>query len=72
MIPRIVPILGSVFSALGLGSLWWYFSLPEESKARADKLANEHAWRIYERSLNELTRQQIDDIRDRVRRQFGS
>jgi hypothetical protein len=73
MIRDTIPILSAVCTALGLGGLWWYYSLSsEEERARANELANAYAWQLYQKSAEELSRQQLNDIHDRVRRQFGS
>jgi hypothetical protein len=69
---RWIPTLSAVAVTLGLGGLWWYYSLSSEEQGRADQLANEYAWRVYRKNLDELTWQQISDIHDRVRRQFES
>jgi hypothetical protein len=72
MIPRLIPILSSVLTALGLGGLWFYYLLSPEAKGRFDKLANEYAQQLYNKNLDGLTRQQISDTYNLVRRHFGS
>jgi hypothetical protein len=73
MIRDTIPILSAVCTALGLGGLWWYYSLSsEEERARANELANAYAWQLYQKSMDELSGQQISDIQNRVRNQFES
>jgi 2-polyprenyl-3-methyl-5-hydroxy-6-metoxy-1,4-benzoquinol methylase len=72
MIRGIFPILSSVFAAVGAVGLCWYYSLSLEEQERADKLANEYAKQLYQKSMDELNSHQLSDIQNRVRQQFES
>jgi hypothetical protein len=72
MIPRLIPVLGSVLTALGLGGLWFYYLLSPQAKDRFDRFANQYARQLYKKHLDELTRKQISNINNLVRRHFGS
>lgn len=63
----IVGILSGACAALGLYGLYWYHSLSKEDRDRADRLAGEHALRLYGKALNRLTPEEASHVRGLVR-----
>ena len=66
-----IQILGWLAVVSGAGALFWYETLDEWDKARADDLASEYAWQLYLKSLDELTRFEMHDVQRLTRAHFS-
>lgn len=71
MIP-LIPILCALGIVAGAGGLAWYESLSDDEKQKADRMAGELAWKLYQKSVKNLTRDQADRIATIVRERLGA
>lgn len=71
MVP-LIPLLAIAALIGGAGTLYWYDSLSKEDKEKADAYAAELAWKLYQKSLKNLTRDQLDHVAELVRQRFLS
>jgi hypothetical protein len=67
----IVPVLAWAAMALGLGTLVWYELLSDDDKRKADAIAGQYAWEIYQKSLDQLTRYELSHVQRLTRAHFG-
>lgn len=72
MVLPLIPLvcLAALFG--GVGGLYWYESLSKGDKEKADAYAAELAWKLYQKSLKNLTRDQLDHVAELVRQRFLS
>lgn len=61
-------VAGFIASALGLT---WYDSLSKAEKEKADKLAADFAWQLYQKSVKNLTSDQAESVAALVRDRLG-
>lgn len=71
MLP-LIPILCIAALIGGAGGLAWYESLSKDEQEKADKLAGELAWNLYQKSLKNLTRDQAEKVAGMVQRKMGA
>lgn len=64
-------ILGSIASALGLYTLYWYENLSKEEKKQADALAVQYAKEVYNKGLHALTSAQLRHVQELVKGHFA-
>ena len=64
----IIPLLAIAAILGGTGALTWYSRLSQEEKDEADRKANELAWKLFKKALNELDQKQAVQIHDRVKK----
>lgn len=64
-------ILGSIASALGLYTLYWYENLSKEEKKEADALAVQYAKELYNKGLHALTSAQLRHVQELVKGHFA-
>lgn len=70
----VLPIIPVALAILGLGSLVglaWYESLPQDRKRIADAHATRLAWQWYQKTVDELTRHQLDGLMTEVKKLMG-
>ena len=53
---------------MGLG---WYYAIDDEQRRKADRIANNIAWQLYQTSISNLTQEQADRVAALVRKQLG-
>ena len=70
MIP-LIPILCALGIVGGAGGLMWHESLSDEEKQKADRMAHDLAWKLYQKSVKNLTRDQADRITTIVSERLG-
>lgn len=70
MLP-LIPLFCAVLAIAGVGGLAWYENLSKANKDHADRLAAEYAWKLYQKSVSNLTQQQADVVANAVRRYLG-
>lgn len=68
----VTGILGSIATALGLYTLYWYENLSKEEKKEADALAAEYAQNLYDKGLNALTSAQLRHVQELVKGHFAA
>ncbi len=66
----VIGILGSIATALGLYTLYWYENLSKEEKQEADALAAEYARNLYGKGLDALTSAQLRHVQELVKGHF--
>ena len=71
MLP-LIPILCIAALIGDAGGLAWYESLSKDEQEKADKLAGELAWNLYQKSLKNLTRDQAENVAAIVQRKMGA
>ena len=71
MLP-LIPILCIAALIGGASGLAWYESLSKDEQEKADKLAGELAWNLYQKSLKNLTRDQAENVAAMVQRKMGA
>jgi len=67
----IIPLLAIAAILGGGGTLAWYSRLSQAEKDEADRKANEHARKLFNKALDELTARQAAQINERVKRDFS-
>jgi hypothetical protein len=67
----LIPVLSTICAALGLYSLYWYENLSKEEKQEADRLASQYAMNLYNKGLDQLSKQQLGRVHDLVKRHFA-
>jgi len=70
MLP-LIPLACLAFIAGGGVGLGWYYSIDDEQRRKADRIANNLAWQLYRTSVNNLTQDQADRVAALVRKQLG-
>lgn len=66
MLP-LIPLL-CIAAVLGGGvGLGWYYGLSEDERSTADRIANDLAWKLYQKALDELTKAEAEHIARLVR-----
>ena len=68
----LIPILCIAALIGGAGGLAWYESLSKDEQEKADKLAGELAWNLYQKSLKNLSRDQAENVAAMVQRKMGA
>ena len=71
MIP-IIPLLSLFGIAAGSCTLYWYHNLSKSEQAKADRIAAEYAFELYEKGLDELTSHQLNHVQALVKRRFSN
>jgi len=70
MVFPIIPIAALAVTALGLGTLVWYWRLSPQERERADQIANEIALEVCGKALNELSKPETRRVMTMVRKQM--
>lgn len=69
MIP-LIPVLCSLGVGGGLTGLFWYGSMSKDDQVKADQRANELAYKLYSKSIEQLTESQLAVVHRFVKQQF--
>lgn len=67
----VVQIVAWLAVLTGAGALCWFETLDDWEKLRADGLAGEYAWQLYQKGLQELTRDELHMVQRLTRAHFG-
>ena len=67
----VVRILAWAATALGVGTIFWYESLPDHEKEAADDIAGQYAWQVYQKSIDQLTSFELNHVQRLTRAHFG-
>jgi hypothetical protein len=70
MVFPIIPIASVVGMLGGAGTVVWYARLSPEERAEADGWANQRAWELFCRALNNLDRDQLMTVLSYVAGKF--
>ena len=70
MVFPLIPILAVAAILGGAGALYWYSNLSAHQKEAADRRANELAFDLFGKALNQLTRSQVDHVLGIVKSEF--
>ncbi len=70
MFPPIIPLLSAACAALGIYGLYWYERLSKVEQEEANRLACEYALRLYNKALDQLTKQQLAKVEALVKNHF--
>ena len=66
----LIPLIALFAIVSGGVTLAWYSELSKEDQKAADRLAGEYALRLYDKSLDELSKAQADHVAELTKRHF--
>jgi hypothetical protein len=70
MLP-LIPLACLAFIAGGGVGLGWYYTIDDDKRRKADRIANDIAWEMYRTSMSNLTQDQANRVAALVRKQLG-
>jgi hypothetical protein len=68
----IVGLLAAVVTAIGGYTMFWYHRLSREEQQEADRLACEYARQLYNKALDQLTKEQVRRVYELVKERHSS
>ncbi len=71
MLP-LIPLVAWALTAVGVGSLWWYYNLTVQQQAEADALAAEYASELFDKAVNQLSAAEARQVHGLVKRHFDN
>ena len=71
MIP-VIPLVSVIVTSVGGYVLWWYHQLTKPEQEKADRLAAQYAWDLYQTGIDQLTANQLHRIQELVKKNLGT
>ncbi len=69
MVFPIIPIAAIIALLGGAGTLTWYFTSSPQEREESDRKANEIALRLYNKTLDKLSKPEAKKVIEQVRRE---
>ena len=70
MVFPLLPVLFGAGFGSSLAGIWWYSSMSKDDQVKADQKANELAYSLYSKSVEQLTQDQLGVVHRMVKQQL--
>jgi hypothetical protein len=68
----LIPLLFTLCGLSGIAGLFWYYTMSDQDRRRADAMAEQLAGELYGMAVDQLNREQARIVHARVRQHFNN